>query len=182
MKTPRSRVIPVLAVILASLVITACDKDLYVIDPKWSVNVFKPSPKWPPKEKDMKPAELEAFRKFGKPDAFHVLWDPTGRIYERHAITERVEEAKKGKKIPPFTWVYIGRGVEVFFEGAGYQERPLGAKVKLIAQFGDPEDAKDLENGVTQWMFYSTGKLYKISHDKIIEEKTFPAMGQFTKQ
>ncbi|MBX7246327.1 MAG: hypothetical protein K1X53_12595 [Candidatus Sumerlaeaceae bacterium] len=170
---------PVVGLTLALFALTACDKDEYEINQDWSINVFKPGPKWPIM-KNMKPLEKEVFGRFGKPDAFHVLWSPDGTIKSRSELDDRGKEVQKAKTLPPYTWVYAGLGKEIYFSPTTYTEKPIRDDLRLIMKYGDPEDVKDQGN-IKQWTFYSVGKMYKISNGKIIDEKDFPAMGRFTK-
>lgn len=163
----------------AMLILTACEQDV-VIDPKFSVNVFSPGPKWP-NVKKLKPVEREVFEKYGKPDRFRVWWNPTGELRTRFDVEQEFRRAKP-KDLPPYSWIYLSSGIEVRLTASGYQEQPVTDQVRLMTQYGDPEDVKELKNGLTQWMYYSVGKLYKFGNGMIVEEKEFPAMGSFHKK
>lgn len=170
-----SLVVFVLPLLLA---LTGCEQDVK-IDPEFSVNIFRPGPKWPTVKK-LTLAQKEAYDKFGRPDAFRVWWGPKGELKDRDAAIQEFKQ-KKMKNPPPYSWVYLARNTELVFTGSGYEERPISDQVRVLVKMGDPEDVKELQTGVTQWMFYSTGKLYKFMDGRIVEEKDFPAMGNFPK-
>lgn len=157
----------------------ACDKELYDLDLDWSVNVFKPSAKWPNLKK-MKPEERAVYDKYGRPDFFRVQWDKAGSIKLREEL-EKELQGKKPKTLPPFSWVYLKENREVVFDNQRPVERPLTEPVKIVIANGDPEDVKEVYGGVKQWMFFSTGKIYKIAGNQVIESKDFPAMGKYLK-
>ncbi|MGI8908323.1 MAG: hypothetical protein ACR2IE_17765 [Candidatus Sumerlaeaceae bacterium] len=159
--------------------LVACDQDIE-INPEFSVNIFKPGPKWP-NVKKLAAEQREAYEKFGKPDCFHVYWSPTGEIMPRRELEKQLK-GKKPKTVPPFSWVYLRTNKEVVFPGGGRaNEQPLPETVRIVAENGDPEDVSQEGGGITQWMFYSTGKIYKISQGRVIERKEFPAMGRYIK-
>lgn len=171
---------PLMLILAALVALAGCDKDLFLIDPNYSVNIFKPGPKWP-NEKKMLPVEREVYAKYGKPDGFRAMWTPEGKIMQGIEISERLKEVRKGKNLPPFTWMYINAGREIHFAGSGFTEHPINDQLRLVFRYGDPEDVKTQENGIVQWMFYGVGKLYKFYNGRVVEEKEFPAMGAYPK-
>ena len=157
------------------LVFSACEQDVKV-DTEFSVNIFHPGPKWPNVKKLTLP-QKEVYERFGKPDCFRVWWSPAGELQSRDAAMAYYKEKKK---VPQeYSWVYIARGVEVLFTGNSFQEQKISDQVRVVAKYGDPEDVKQMQQGVTQWMYYSAGKLYKFAEGSLMEEKEFPAMGKF---
>ena len=169
-----------LAFVICALAVVACDKDLFTFDPEFSVNLFRPGKKWP-KEDKFTPAEREVYARYGKPDFFRAWWDPSGSVKQRIELISRLKEVQKGKNLPPYSWIYLNRGVEVIFAAQSYEEQPLADQIRMLARYGDPEDVKTLDGGITQWMYFGAGKLYKFSRGRVIEEKEFPAMGNYIK-
>lgn len=170
----------IVALLAAALFLAACEQDI-VINADFSVNIFHPGPKWP-KVKKLKPAEREVYERYGKPDGFKVYWDSTGKLRTRIDAQKEFEEKQKAKQLPNYSWVYLGKGIEVKFNGNTPQEVPITDETRIIFKYGDPEDVKQLYSGVTQWMFYGAGKLYKFApNGRVVEEKDFPAMGKFQK-
>lgn len=158
--------------------LAGCDQDV-VLNLDYSINVFKPGPKWP-NVKKLPPGQKLAYEKFGRPDCFRVWWSPDGQVKMRDALQKEMKGIKP-KNLPPFSFVYLKENKEVVFKGSSYVEQPLPETARIVIENGDPEDVKELYGGVTQWMFYSTGKLYKISRGRVIEQKEFQAMGQYLK-
>jgi hypothetical protein len=156
----------------------ACDQDVE-IKPEFSVNIFKPGPKWP-NVKKLTPEQRQVYEKHGRPDAFHVYWSPDGAIKPRTDL-EKELKGKKPKTVPPFSWLYLKQNREFVFTGGGAKEQPIPDTVRIVAESGDPEDVTEQAGGITQWMFYSTGKIYKIARGRVIETKEFPAMGKYIK-
>lgn len=173
------RLVLVGAVLVASILLTACKKDQdFAFKQDFSINLFYPGPKWPDRKK-LKPVERDVYERYGRPAAFRILWPPSGDIRRRSDLEDAF--AKAPKIIPPYSWVYPSLGKEIVFRGQAYEELPLTDKVRLVLRYGDPEDVKELSSGVEQWTYYSAGKIYKIRSGRIIEEKEFPAMGRFIK-
>lgn len=178
---PRSRRLPSVTtflVLFSFLILPGCDQDV-VLNLEHSINIFHPGPKWP-NVKKFSPTEREVYQRFGKPDCFRVLYDRKGSIKLRHDL-EKELNGKKPKKLPPYTWVYLNRDKEVFFEGQTFVEKPIADTTRIVIDNGDPEDVREVTPGIVQWMFFSTGKLYKISNDRVIEQKEFQAMGRYLK-
>jgi hypothetical protein len=158
--------------------LSGCDQDVELnID--YSINIFKPGPKWP-NVKKLTPVQRQVYEKYGTPDCFRVFWTPDGAIKMR-ADLQKEMKGMKPKNMPPFSFVYLKDNKEIVFRGSQYVEQPLPETARIVIENGDPEDVKELHGGVTQWMFYSTGKLYKISRGHVIEQKEFQAMGQYLK-
>jgi len=179
MKITKKNLTALLAIAAALLFLASCEDDLK-IDPKFSVNVVTPGPKWPNKDK-LTPAQKEIFEKYGKPDAFRLIWNTSGRYMLQSDLAQMLGN-KKPSKLPPYTWIYQQRGIEVSFQGPSPVETPINDQLRLVLKYGDPESVKETEGGITQWQFYSVGYMYKFSKDgRIIQETTFPAMGKFFK-
>lgn len=168
-----------LAVTLGLTVLSACDDQDYVINQEFSVNLFQPGPKWP-KVKKLKPLEKEVYEKYGKPDHFRIWWTPSGQPKQRLDLEKQFSQ-KSIKQVPKYSWVYLQQGKEIVFGATNYQEVSLTDQVRILTEYGDPEDVKELSGGITQWMFYGAGKLYKFVNGRIVEQKELPAMGRFLK-
>jgi hypothetical protein len=143
-----------------------------------TINFAQPSAKWPV-VKLLTPVEKQALEQNGRPDCFRMLWNPDGTIAVRGVVEQ--EWRSKNMKLPALTWVYVQRKEELVFSGNQVRVNPLSELALLVLKSGDPENVKDIGNGVTQWTYYSTGKIYTIAGDRIVDTKTFPAMGSFHK-
>jgi hypothetical protein len=168
---------PVVCVFALAL-LCACDQDL-AINPEFSVNLFAPGPKWP-NERKLTPAQKEVYKRYGRPDNFRVFWNPHGTLLNRLEVGKQLEKMKPSQ-LPPYSWIFLKNGKEIVFGGSGYEERPLTDQVRTLVRYGDPEDVKELQNGVTEWMYFSVGKQYKFHDGALVEEKDFPALGRFEK-
>lgn len=151
----------------------------FVFNFDYTVNFFQAGEKWP-YEKLFTPAEKQVYAQLGKPDCFRMLWDRTGKIKVR-SVVEQEWKVKGPKEIPAYTWVYVQRNEEIVFSNNTFYTQPLTDLVTLVMKSGDPENVRDMGNGLTQWTYYSTGKMYTIAGDKIVGTKEFPAMGSFHK-
>lgn len=175
----RSAGLHLLAFLICFGLLSACDQDIE-INQAFSVNIFKPGPTWP-NVKKLPAEQKQMFEKYGKPDCFHVYWNSDGTITPRASL-EKQMNGKKPKTVPPFSWIYLKLNKEIVFSRNGKPvEQPVPDEVRVVAENGDPEDVRDDIPGVKQWMFYSTGKIYKFSRGHIIEQKDFPAMGKYLK-
>lgn len=144
-----------------------------------TINFIQPGEKWPV-EKFLTEQEKQVYQQLGKPDMFRVFWDTRGEIRVRETVEQ--EWGKKGpKSFPPLSWVYLQRNEEVIFANGSYFTQPLSETTLLVVKYGDPENVKDIGNGVTQWMYYGVGKQFVISGNKVISTKDFPAMGSWHK-
>ena len=172
-----------LRLICAAMMLTflvGCEEDVNM-NTEFSIHLLTPGPKWPKKPKKLEPHQQEVLAKYGKPDLFRVFYNKTGAFQTRSELGKEMMD-EKPKKLPPHSWIYSQRGIEVVFEGKSYREQPLTDQVRLIIKYGDPEEVKASEYGGSQWMYFSAGKLYKFSPaGRIVEEKTFPAMGTYIK-
>jgi len=151
----------------------------YVYNFRHTVNIFEPGPKWPV-EKLFTPVEKQVYDQFGKPDCFRLFYDSKGEIKVR-SVLQQEWKGKDLKSLPPFSWVYLQRGEEIVFTNNSFKPQPLSDVVKVVISSGDPESVKDIGNGLITWTYYSTGKIYTISGDKIVATKDFPPMGSFHK-
>jgi hypothetical protein len=151
----------------------------YEINFDQTINFFAPGPKWPV-EKLLTPVQKQVYQQYGKPDMFRFLWSRTGELKMRETL-QLEWTRKKLKEIPPHTWVYLQRNEEVVFTGNSFVTRPLTEAMQIVIKYGDPENVRDIGSGVSQWTFYSVGKIYTISGDKVVGSKDFPAMGSFHK-
>lgn len=151
----------------------------YVFNFDQTINIFKPGEKWPI-EKLLTTTEKQVITQLGKPDCFRILWDSQGKIKVR-SVLEQEWKAKGPKQLPPSSWVYLQRNEEVIFVNGTYRAQPLTDTIQLVIKMGDPELVKNISSDVTQWTYYSTGKIFTISSDKVVETKEFPPMGSFHK-
>jgi hypothetical protein len=173
----KARIIPAVLCI-AFLIFSGCKEDL-VMNEEFSINMIQPGPKWP-NVKKLTSAQKEVYERNGRPDHFRVWWLPNGEIRTRGELHGVMKDTKPSK-LPPHSWVYLRKGKEILFRGNNYEELPINDEVRTLAKFGDPEDMKMLDSGLTQWQYFGAGKLFKFSRGKIVEQKDFPAMGQFIK-
>ena len=167
------------AALLLAVALAGCKKEDVVIDEEFSINVFQISPKWPVVDK-LPQVEKEVLLKYGKPDCFRAWWTPDGQLRTRQELSKEVK-IKKLKSLPAFSWIYTSTGKEVVFRGSTYQEVPLTDQVRTVVKYGDPEDAKEMVNGVVEWTYFSVGKIYRFARGHKISEKDFPPMGSFRK-
>lgn len=151
----------------------------YVFNFDQTINIFQPGEKWPI-EKLLTPEEKNVLAQLGKPDCFRILWDSEGKIKVR-SILEQEWKTKGPNKLPPASWVYLQRNEEIIFVNNSYRAQPLSDTVQLVIKMGDPELVKTISPDVTQWTYYSTGKIFTISDNKVVETRDFPPMGSFHK-
>lgn len=179
----RSRFVRVLfpALLFGALILGGCklDQDI-AMDFDYSVNVFRPGPKFP-NHKKLKPSEKELFDRYGKPDFIRVYWNRDGDLRTRNQLQGELQ-GKKPKKMPPYAWLYLKQGREYFINETTFEERPVTERVRIICEHGDPEDIKDLMGGRIQWTYYSTGRIFTIVGDRVVDVKEFPAMGRFNRR
>lgn len=151
----------------------------YELNFEQTINFFRPGAKWPV-QKLLTPAEKQVLEQYGRPDMFRLLWTNTGELKMREMV--QLEWTRnKLKTFPPFTWVYLRRNEEIVFTPNGFQAEPLTEIMHIVIKYGDPENVKDIGNGVSQWTYYSVGKMYTIAGNKVVSTKEFPAMGSFHK-
>lgn len=164
---------------LMLVALPGCDEDVSM-NTDFSIHLVSPGPKWPKKPKKLTTAQQEVLARYGRPDQFRIFYNRSGVIQTRSELGKELM-AKKPKQLPPHSWIYAQRGVEVVFEGSSFREQPLTDQVRILMSHGDPEEVKLIDGGI-QWMFFGAGKLYKFSpNGRIVEEKSFPAMGTFIK-
>ncbi len=169
-----------LVLAMGVLALSACDQD-FTFDESRSINVFYPGPKFP-NYKKLSKVQQKAIDELGKPEAFRLLWSADGKIKVRNDLMQQFQGKRpKLKDLPPHSWLYTEKNQEVVFSGETWKVRPISEPLKLVMDYGDPEDVQAMNDGITQWTFFSVGKMYKIYNEKVIETKEFPAMGRYLK-
>lgn len=172
--------ISVVVVVICCTLIGCARNKLILFSSDFSVNLAKPSANWP-KAKLLSPAEQGLLKEYGRPDFFRLCWSEDCELKSYMDVPLNLL-VKRGYKV--ISWIYINRGIEVILNGqSNYSVKPLSDKLKVLCQYGDPESRKvemdkDLNCSVEVWQYYSAGKLFKFSGDKIISEQTFPRMGR----
>jgi hypothetical protein len=172
------------ATILATFATSCKDKEAGVnFNPDFSINLMAIGEKWPPKKgkTKLKDNQQAAFEKFGRPDFLRILWNRQGTIMIRDQFNAADKARMKKAPTMESSWVYLNRGVEVIFTPQGTVERRINDEVRLIARMGDPEAVRTVGNGMTEWTFYSTGRIIKMLNGQIVETREFPAMSGFMK-
>lgn len=173
------RPIGVVTISLGLLPFTGPKKQPLVFNFDQTVNIFRPGEKWPV-DKLLSAPEKQVYAQLGRPDCFRLLWDREGNVKVRSVI-EQEWKGKDLKNLPPYSWVYLQRNEEIIFSGNSFYSQPLNDLVQVVIKSGDPENVRDMGNGLTQWTYYSTGKMYTISGNNIVATKDFPPMGTFHK-
>lgn len=153
-------------------------KQPYKFNFEKTINFAQPGAKWPV-VKLLSPVEKQVLEQYGRPDHFRLLWNSDGSIAIRGIVEQ--EWRNKNMKLPDLTWVYVHRNEEVIFAGNQVRTSPLSELSQLVLKSGDPENVRDIGNGVIQWTYYSTGKMYFIAGDRVVDTKTFPAMGSYNR-
>jgi len=151
----------VMALILGA---AACPKGGGVmnLDTKFSVNLARPVPTWP-QVKELSPAELDAYEKYGKPDFFRIWYSERGDI-----VTSReAGPAIRGKLVSelPRSWVYARTKTELqFVSPTKFVEVPISDEIKVLCLRGDPQerDRQALPNGSIRvvWRYFDVGESY----------------------
>lgn len=179
LRTVLRRPVGVVAISLGLIPFFGAKTQPYELNFDQTINFFQPGAKWPI-ERLFSPVEKQVYEQYGRPDLFRFLWSPTGELKMREAV--RLEWTRdKLKTMPSHTWVYVQRNEEVVFSGNTVTTRPLTETMHLIIKYGDPENVKQIGNGVTQWTYYSVGKIYTIAADRVVSTQDFPAMGSYHK-
>jgi hypothetical protein len=174
-----------LAVIIALLVIVSLDcgkKDL-MFDTKFSINLARPGKYF--LTKDGTPAQKEVQEKFGTPDFVRLYWDKKGDIVTLLAVDESLRKGKQ--RDVKQTWIYVDANQEITFTNdEEYSVGPLSEKVKIVCEFGDPDQIQkhtDNEGGLEEiWTYYGKGRIFKFYNETLISKQQFPPMGTFIKQ
>lgn len=144
-----------------------------------TINFAQPGEKWPV-AKLLSPMEKQVIERYGRPDYFRLMWNGDETIATRGVVEQ--EWRDKNMKLPKLSWVYVQRNEELMFVGNEVRTAPLTDVMHLVIKSGDPENVREIADGVTQWTYYSTGNIYTIAGNKtIVDTKTFPAMGTFHK-
>jgi len=181
-----ARLVLLLPLLLGLVVTNGCAKPKLEIDPDYSWNLVRPQEEWPGEkpEEILKPAELEAFAVYGRPDAIRIIYDASGRIITRTEVDTKFV-GKKAKKIEDFqrSYVYAVKRVEVVMHPSGeIEEKPLNDQLRIVYENGDPESRTSRPNSTQEtWVYYSLGRRFLFLDGELIGEEKFQPMGRWKK-
>jgi hypothetical protein len=186
MLSPLSRFLAVLPVLLGIVAMSGCSKPKLEIDSEYSWNLVRPNQEWPGEkpEEILKPAELEAFAAYGRPDAVRIIYDASRRIITRTEVDTKFV-GKKPKKVEDFerSYVYAIKKVEVVMHPSGeIEEIPLNDQLRIVYEHGDPESRTSRPNSNQEtWVYYSLGRRFLFLDGELIGEEKFQPMGRWKK-
>jgi hypothetical protein len=149
------------------------------VDQKFSVNLVCPAALWPRLDR-LKPAEIEAYQKHGKPDYFRILYSPHGEI----ATSREAGPVIRAKKLAdlPRSWVYEAKKIEVqFVSPAKFVEVPLSDQLKILCLRGDPQerDHQSKNDMVREmWTYFDVGEKYFFLDGRLVEKQVFTGVGR----
>lgn len=178
---PRLRPLAFALAAAALMATQACEPEPpYEMDFNHSVNVA-PASYTAEHLVNFPPIKKEVFEKSGPPDFIRVLW----RRDKRPATLLEIKrpEYKMKKKPPEVSWLYLDRGVEVFFnETGGYRVEELDDQIRLMCERGDPEriEQRNLSRTdfFTVWIYDSTGEHFSFDRNgRLIKKNYYTPMG-----
>ncbi|NQU42995.1 hypothetical protein HQ520_06905 [bacterium] len=145
----------------------------YSMESRFSVNVAMAQPGIP-KDLERFPAnQRHVLEERGVPDFIHLRWVPGKDVVEEGRVYH-MKTAHRGKLEPrDKSWIYLAKDLEVLFEGeTEFREEPLSDKMRVICEYGDPQDIRYNSSGQTQivnWRYYSEGIIFRFQDEKLIE-------------
>ncbi len=152
------------------------------VDPGFSLHLAYPQKNWPPKKK-LSAIEMEVYAKMGRPDYIRIWWDRNGKLMTQKELREKFKRSKNDYKTFKKSWIYIDNETEIVFpKTEGYKEVPFSDKMKILAEYGDPQDIKinvtsfeDMK--CDRWTYWSNGKHFDFVGDKLVKTQDFEPMG-----
>ncbi len=170
------------AVIFISILACGCslqDKH-FRISPQFSVNLAVPSEEWADSD-TFTSAEQAVFEQFGKPNFIRIWWDENGRIKTYLEVDRDISSRLYREKEK--SWIYKNDEKEIIFPDANnFEVLPLSPKLKILCQYGDPENRKINEEVSTSkqvevWQYYTLGKIFTFWDNILVKEQTVPRLG-----
>ena len=154
-------------------------KDKLRLNPEFSVNVAQPEKDFPNVE-NLIPSKKEVYELYGSPDFVRFWWSKDGRVH-RFLEVDRQLRSRKTLFGLKHSWIYLDKNIECVFENNSlYREIPLNDKIRILCNYGDPEDIKilsDVEPYREIWNYYSQGVIFKFEKDKLVSQQMHTPMG-----
>jgi len=177
--------IKLIGLILPIFFVASCkDKEDLSIDPDFSINLATPKKNWPHLKK-ISEGEKNALKKYGRPDFVRIWWNKKGRIL----TAKELGDSFKKNKISELhkSWIYLEPPSEIiFYLDGSFKETKLCDKLKIIGDYGDPEDIKTSSDTTGSkceiWTYYSAGYHFKFIDDNLVSTQEFTPMGKFMKK
>jgi hypothetical protein len=161
------------------LVLGGCSNSHVTLDADHSANLLRLSPEWPgtKPEKILTPAQIEVYEELGRPDAMRLLFNRRGDIYRRDDAFHEFYIRGDDYETIDRAWIYRSRDLEVRFAGGTVDRRPLTDKLNTLLDYGDPNEAKRLNETREKWFYYNVGRIFTFDDDKLVQEENIPRTG-----
>lgn len=169
-------------IVLLVVLIGCAHSGQIVFNPKFSVNLATPCKSWP-EEKKLTPAQREVLAKYGPPDYFHIWWTKQGEIQTYLKVDRKFPRIHDYDR----SWIYLDRNEDIVFKSDTHHVvLPISDQLRVVCEYGDPEDIKKITNRdgvlVESWTYYTYGILLKFLDGKLGERSEFQPMGTYIKK
>lgn len=163
--------------LLLLIAFAGCKKPKTIeVDRRFSMNVLK-TPYWYPDEDTvLTAAERDVHDRFGGPDYIRFWWLDDGTFINSSDLSGKDAEEIQGqldrmKK----SWIYTEDKREIVFlsNGTSWREEKLSEKVRLICQYGDPQQSRPVvREGHTHetWIWMENGLQVELIDGEVAKE------------
>ncbi len=165
-----------------------------VPDPLFSYNVAKVPKNFPLENRDWSEDERIASHqqavhaKHGSPDFFWLQWNRDGRLmtkqdFRTESWVRRGEKDVAKRQPPSIAWIYLDDGLSYEFKASGAQEKPLTDMLRIVCDYGDPGELKDVKDALGEpsviMQYYEEGKIFYFKEGKKTSEENVQRMPGF---
>lgn len=159
---------------------------------QFSVNVAPVPLDWPDEEKDW-PENVDAalrmqrvYERHGPPDFFRIRWTRDGRILTQRELSQMQWTANQ-RSFQRFMnqmqleheWVYLDERKLFRFHRNRVEETELPDTIRIICEYGDPNDisqTRDVVGPVTTYTYFQLGTRFYFRDGKLDRREEFTAM------
>lgn len=176
------KIIIILLFLFISIIFMSCSKaPATLVMDRASVNIATMTQAWPGEDIKLTESEEKAIEEFGRPELGRVWWVRSGD-FQNQTQVYKLSMQKKLQDVK-LSWLYPEKNIEVMFlNEKEYKTQPMTDKLKLVCDFGDPEDIKKYEDraGVMKetWCYYSLGKNFIFFDGKLGDTFEYEAIGE----
>jgi hypothetical protein len=169
-------------VVAAALLLAGCGGSTKprVLQPDitFSLNVMEVPADWPLEKRDW-PEDVEQaairqriYEEEGAPDYFRFRWRKDGKPVTRREVQQMLFTEDKAKRdLKKFArnrdldvdWIYTEKGLLYRFGKKGAEKEDLNDQWKIISEYGDPHEIKEIDDPqgkITIYQYYDQGKVF----------------------
>ncbi len=191
--------LPVFVLALAVGLLAGCGSRnrarIMVPDSSFSVNVVPTPSDWPDEARDwhadpvIAAQQQRVYETYGTPEYFRFLWRGDGEVVRQGDLFDMLARHRKdpakfiAERNPDMEWVYLDHGVTYRFTRSGPQRADLSDPIRIICQYGDPQEVKEHSGPdgarMLSYQYYNIGRIFYFRDGEKIREERQPPMSGY---